>query len=33
VNPVRKEAEKAKKEIETKNPQLKLKHDPTQIIS
>jgi hypothetical protein len=33
VDPVRKEAKKAKKEVETKNPQLKLKHDPTQIMS
>jgi hypothetical protein len=30
VNPVRDEAKKAKEEMETKNPQLKLKHDPTQ---
>jgi hypothetical protein len=32
VNPVKNEAKKAKEEIETKNPQLKLKHDPTQVL-
>lgn len=32
MDPVREEAKKAKKEMETKNPQLKLKHDPTQIL-
>jgi len=32
VDPVKKEAKKAKEEMETKNPQLKLKHDPTQIL-
>jgi hypothetical protein len=32
VDAVREEAKKAKKEMETKNPELKLKHDPTQIL-
>jgi len=32
VDPVRKEAKKAKEEMETKNPQLKFKHDPTKIL-
>jgi hypothetical protein len=32
VDAVRKEAKKAKKEMEAKNPELKLKHDPTQIL-
>lgn len=32
MDPVRKEAKKAKEEMETKNPQLKFKHDPTQIL-
>jgi hypothetical protein len=32
VNAVVEEAKKAKKEMETKNPDLKLKHDPTKIL-
>jgi hypothetical protein len=32
VDAVKKEAEKAKKEMEVKNPKLKLKHDPTRIL-
>lgn len=32
VDPVREEAKKAKKDVETGNPQLKLKHDPTKIL-
>jgi hypothetical protein len=32
VDAVTKEAKKAKKEVEAKNPKLKLKHDPTQIL-
>jgi hypothetical protein len=32
VDAVRQEAKKAKKEMEAKNPELKLKHDPTRIL-
>lgn len=32
MNPIKNEAMKAKEEMETKNPQLKLKHDPTQVL-
>lgn len=32
MNPVKNEAKKAKEEMETINPQLKLKHDPTQVL-
>lgn len=32
MDAVREEGKKARREIEAKNPELKLKHDPTQIL-